>query len=335
MDPEAELAGLVKQRGDGKRPNEAYGKTAKIVVVAALVILGAFVALMAVWKFPLRDWKLNLVAAGAFCVGVYMMSAGVLRVIDPSIPMTFTRTARERVWTGRGNMIVEEQYQETKRVHPVFAAGYAIVGLLICGVPFGLLWYGHTQPVREAADKARRDQRDADAKLRKEQHEAAAANTPQGKLKTATTFRDAIAALKPEMKDAKDKISDAAGMLGSWASEHLKWSEVGVATNETSIAAVQRDADPERGKLMCASGEVAKLSKDTFSGTVTYSAYVGAVKTADGILSVIAVGSVDDLPVHTRFCGAVIGNFENIATPGAEKRTVSIVGMFDIPANKH
>jgi hypothetical protein len=149
------------------------------------------------------------------------------------------------------------------------------------------------------------------------------------------TYAQAFAFARPTMADAVEKDSGGAVLFAAWASKHMQWSDVGVATDETTFALTQKDSDETRGKRLCTTGSVVEIHVDKIEG-------LG--KLSEGLLSnygghlfrFLAAGSTGTLVEQSqaRFCGAVIGNYEYSNSAGGTGHAVSLVGMFDLPENK-
>jgi hypothetical protein len=125
--------------------------------------------------------------------------------------------------------------------------------------------------------------------------------------------------------DARDKPSPEANKLARWLDAHGKWSELAVATNETSLALVEKDPMHEAGKRLCATGTLARIEKIEVDGTSVFSA---SLTTKDGdALEVYAVGSSGDLVKRSpaRFCGVITGRLHDASFA---------VGKFELPAEK-
>lgn len=79
------------------------------------------------------------------------------------------------------------------------------------------------------------------------------------KINKLSTLEGALAFTTPKMSDTFNKTDEGTALLALWSIKGLHWSDVGVAKNETSFAAVMKDPDEARGKRMCASGAIIQI----------------------------------------------------------------------------
>lgn len=163
----------------------------------------------------------------------------------------------------------------------------------------------------------------------------AAANEGQeflARLHRAATLDEALRLALPLMDDTLNKESDGAVMLALWASDHMKWADVAVAKNETSIAKILKDSDANRGKRMCLSGSIIQIAKQR--GTDLYSGLLNGFYGA-GIVRFFVAGDTGDLveDSETRLCGVATGRYVYSNSGGGTTHAVSLVGMFDLPKN--
>lgn len=153
-------------------------------------------------------------------------------------------------------------------------------------------------------------------------------------LMAKASLAEAIEAVKGDMTDTDDEPSRGAVFLALWATKHLAWSDVAVAQNETSFALVRKDSDAARGKRMCVRGQLIQIRKET----------VGAATLFDGLMLInysdivkfVVVGSTGDLVQQSRarLCGVVTGTYDYANSGGGKGHAISVVGMFDLPANR-
>ena len=104
----------------------------------------------------------------------------------------------------------------------------------------------------------------------------------------------------------------------------LTWAEVDGAA-ETSIGHVQKDAEAERGKRMCAEGVIEKIERKDLDRRKVF---IGRLRQADGdVIAFTALGTTGDLikRAPAKFCGAVTG---------IDGDAVLLVGLFDLPENR-
>jgi len=158
-------------------------------------------------------------------------------------------------------------------------------------------------------------------------------DTPVKRLVNVSTLAAALQITLPLMEDTINKQSDGTIALSIWSTQHLKWSDVGVPRNETSIRLILKDSDAARGKRMCLPGMVVQIHKERgierlYTGI--FGAYYG-----QGFISYAAVGDTGELVDQSpaRFCGIVTGRYTYGNAAGGTTHAVSMVGMFDLPGN--
>ncbi len=163
---------------------------------------------------------------------------------------------------------------------------------------------------------------------------ADAAPSKIDRLLAKTTLGDAIELVKPNMTDTDDETSAGGVLLGLWAAKHMKWSDVGVAKNETSAALVRKDSDASRGKRMCVRGQIIQIRKDKAGDATLFSGLM--LSGYSEITSFIAAGSTGALVQHSgaRLCGVVTGTYDYSNSNGGKGHAIAIVGMFDLPENR-
>ncbi len=157
---------------------------------------------------------------------------------------------------------------------------------------------------------------------------------PVAEIQAKLTLADAVAYARPVMVDRFNASSPGTLLLTVWALKMMTWEDVAVAVDETSHALVQKDADAERGKRLCARGTIIQIEaqKDAM-GTF----YSGLLMSGSGKLyNYHAVGSSGDLVAHSpaRLCGVVTGLYAYSNSGGGTGHAVDMVGMFDLPANR-
>lgn len=146
----------------------------------------------------------------------------------------------------------------------------------------------------------------------------------EARIMKADSFVDAFALAKPAMTDSAEAFSPGAKLFTTYAVGKLRWEDVDVAA-ETTFGHVIKDADVERGKRMCADGELVAIQRRDLGPRKIY---VGSLRVSDtDTIAFVAVGTTGELirGSKARFCGAVTGT----AGPA-----VSMVGMFDLPENR-
>ena len=157
--------------------------------------------------------------------------------------------------------------------------------------------------------------------------------TPLDRVMVAPSMRAAFLIAQPYMTDEPNKVSDGTQLLAAWAAANMRWSDVLVATDETSPALAKKDTDEARGKRMCFSGTIIQIAKSA-PGVQLYEGLFNMY--AGGILAFMAAGSSGSLVERSesRLCGVVTGLYDYANSGGGISHAVQIVGMFDLPQNK-
>jgi hypothetical protein len=142
------------------------------------------------------------------------------------------------------------------------------------------------------------------------------------KPREPASLAEAIAIAKPTMTDGTEELF--AKPLVDYAARHMLWADVDVPA-ETTIPLVLKDPDPERGKRLCASGTITRIERRDLDGRKLY---VGSLATADDAVAFVVVGATGDLVKRSsgKLCGVVTGRNGD---------AVTVVGMFDLPENRH
>ena len=138
---------------------------------------------------------------------------------------------------------------------------------------------------------------------------------------------------RPAFSDETDKVSDGAILLSIWMNDHKNWKELN-ALPTTKFKLVQKDAESERGKILCMRGSLVEINVDRSGG---FPAYLGGVFSYSGdVVRFVAVGSTGELVANSnaKICGVVIGTFSYSNSAGGVTHAVQIVGMFDLKENK-
>jgi hypothetical protein len=148
-----------------------------------------------------------------------------------------------------------------------------------------------------------------------------------------STMADALVVASPLMEDKFDESSPGTLLFAAWAAQHLRWQDVDVPKNETSIAKVQKDVDAERMKRLCFTGRVVQIQVTRASyGAV----YAGLLESYSGNLAhFYAVQSTGDLVAdhQGRLCGVVTGRYDYKNSGGGSSHAIDMVGMFNLPEN--
>lgn len=139
------------------------------------------------------------------------------------------------------------------------------------------------------------------------------------------------------MVDSDDEMDGGTALLGVWASRSMEWSDVAVATAETSYALVQKDSATERGKRLCVSGMIVEIHVDRVKNQPDQPAtYNGNLMSDGNVVSFVAVGDTGTLVAQSfaRLCGVVTGAHHYSNSAGGRTHAVWMVGMFDLPSNR-
>ncbi|MBA2543160.1 MAG: hypothetical protein H0V17_26195 [Deltaproteobacteria bacterium] len=150
------------------------------------------------------------------------------------------------------------------------------------------------------------------------------AETPATRVANAKTFAQAIDLARPAFTDTTDELGDGAKLLANYAAKKLRWAEVQLPA-ETTLARVEKDPQLERGKRLCATGEIVRIARRDLGDRKLY---VGRLRTAEhDDVAFVAAGTTGDLVKRSTgtLCGAVLGMSGD---------AVSILGMFDLDENR-
>jgi len=150
-----------------------------------------------------------------------------------------------------------------------------------------------------------------------------------------TTFEGAIRVAKPRMTDTVENPSRGASVLMGWAlANQLRWADVAPKQDETSIALVQKDSARERGKRLCAPGQIIEIHVQR--GDLGVFANGLLLSEAGNLVHFLAARDTGELVAESpaRFCGVVTGTLDYRNSVGGVGHAVQMVGMFDLPANR-
>jgi hypothetical protein len=147
---------------------------------------------------------------------------------------------------------------------------------------------------------------------------------PANDITSTPTLDAAIAFAKPDLSDNRHTPSPGAKLLAKWGALKMRFVDVAVATNETTMQLAVADPMKAVGKRLCAAGTIARFDKATVDGTDLVTARVTVARDA---LEVYAVGPVGALAVNkaARFCGVVTGRLDVAGKP-----STFAVGMFEV-----
>lgn len=148
------------------------------------------------------------------------------------------------------------------------------------------------------------------------------------RIQEIDTIGEAIDFARPMMGGNEDEVSKGTLLMEMWANGRMKWSDVALAQDETTIGEVKKDPDSAHGKRLCVTGvvhgiEVAK----SWAGRP----WLGMMEANPVPVHFVAVGSSGKIVdgSQARVCGVVTGMVQ-VAT----LRAVQVVGLFDLPENR-
>lgn len=153
-------------------------------------------------------------------------------------------------------------------------------------------------------------------------------------LMAEPTFARAVQRTRPLMADRTNTASEGATLLALWALAHPPtWADVAPARDETSVGMVRKDSDGERGKRLCAPGQILKIKVERLrDGSVASGSLLTDGETLVHFFALRDTGAlVEDS--RARFCGVVTGNFTFSNEQGTADG-IQVVGMFDLPTNR-
>lgn len=160
------------------------------------------------------------------------------------------------------------------------------------------------------------------------------APTPYEKVVRAPDLPTAWRIAAPHMEDQPNEAGTGTLLLIAWSENKLTWKDSYIATNETTFGKVMKDADEERGKKMCVSGQLIQIS---VAKTDIGKFHAGLLMTDAGdIFNFYGLKSSGALVAQSRarFCGIVTGRYDYSNSGGGVSHAVKIVGMFDLPENR-
>lgn len=156
---------------------------------------------------------------------------------------------------------------------------------------------------------------------------------PEPKISFAN-LDDAIAKLGPHFGDMHGTdIDSATAVLALWGADNMRWEEI-QALPGAKYGMIMKDPASQRGKRLCAAGEIIEIAVDS---SVPQKIYLGGLYDEAGHLyRFIAVGSTGELVARSRgkICGVVTGQQHYQNSMGGVAHAAHIVGMFDLPENK-
>jgi hypothetical protein len=149
----------------------------------------------------------------------------------------------------------------------------------------------------------------------------------------ASKLVEAVEQAKPDMSDEQNNISKGAVEIGAWAMSSLKWSEL---TNlpKTRPLLVLKDSESERGKLICAAGQIIEIKAEQAGPGKIFEGELGDPQD-EAIYRFVAVKSTGELVEGSQavFCGITIGRFDYSNSMNGVTHAIQLVGMFKLPEN--
>lgn len=154
------------------------------------------------------------------------------------------------------------------------------------------------------------------------------------KIQKLGSFSQALVFAKPKMEDTYAKIDAGTALFALWSIKKLRWSDISVSKNETTVASVLKDSEAARGKRMCFSGTIIEIAVEKTEEGKVFNGLI--VDPQMDLYRFNAVGSTGDLVAksNARFCGIVTSKFDYPNSAGGTGHAIKIVGMFDLPENK-
>ena len=155
----------------------------------------------------------------------------------------------------------------------------------------------------------------------------------------------------PMMDDEYNKDSRGTVGVAIWSALNMRWKDIDLPKDETSFQLVRKDVDSERGKAMCIKGRVVSAERGFVVSTLgvfgivqievihaddmDVSIELAATSRMD-IYRTFAIGSTGRLVQNSsmRFCGIVTGKYDYSNSNGGTGHAVTLVGMYDLPANR-
>lgn len=152
---------------------------------------------------------------------------------------------------------------------------------------------------------------------------------------SSTTLADAVSIVREDVEQQGiGTHSLGSKRLAFWAAAGLKWDDVNVAKNETTLRLIIKDPEASAGKRLCVKGGIIEIHKRKIEDRQIF---WGLLRTYnDEIVSFWAIGDTGELVQGrtARFCGVAAGKFLYESREKRENDAIEIVGLFDLAANK-
>lgn len=194
--------------------------------------------------------------------------------------------------------------------------------------------YTNTREIRQAREDGRREGETLAKATLSGDPKPVSTDAPVQRVQSAPTLKAAVAAASPYFEDRPNESGYGTELLLAWAARSMTWADVGVAADETTFARVLKDPEEERGKRLCASGEIIEIAAEKSELGKTYAGLL--MSDAWDLFRFHAVRSSGTLVAKSRarFCGVVTGRFDYANSAGGVGHAVKLVGMFDLPENR-
>lgn len=153
--------------------------------------------------------------------------------------------------------------------------------------------------------------------------------TAEERMLSTASFADAVSLARPLMGEGQDEHSAGTLLMAIWAAERMKWTDIFVKKNETSVAHVMKDPEAEYGKRVCARGRIIEIRKmpdaDLFQGLLM----------GNNVVHFFAAGSTGALVAgkSANYCAVITGLFHYSNSGGGTTHAVDTVGMFELKEN--
>ncbi|MBA2540914.1 MAG: hypothetical protein H0V17_14840 [Deltaproteobacteria bacterium] len=317
-------------------------RSAVVMVVAGAILLGVL-AVVGLHYWPSLSVKGTVFKAVVLGLGLYgalLSTVMIRRIADPSLPVPILAWIVAVVWFIFGAIAVANRRHKDRELHGFdprenksetsssfgkqgTGRGWAIfltlVGLAMYATGLGLAW--HTSRILEAPIETKPTVANGSAQP-SDPKSVTPALPPD--IVDQRNLAAAIAVAKPKLTDTRDAPSEGTKLLLRWAAARMRWADVAVAKNETSLEQVEKDPMPQVGKRLCIVGPLAKIEKQTVDGIEIHVARI-AIANGDAI-EIYAIGSTGTLVKRkpAKFCGVVTGRYDAGGPPAT-----FAVGMFD------
>lgn len=206
------------------------------------------------------------------------------------------------------------------------------IGLLLFGI--GVIWFMAAHSDDQSSAPARHEQAGAAAPAPPESSTDTVSPDANPKTLRNLSLSEAIDAARPEMTDTVDDTSSGTAAFALWASAApMKWDEL-MGLPRTKAPLVFKDPDEQRGKLLCASGEIVEITAEHSAVGKIYLGGLADMATGT-IYRFAAVGSTGDLVQGSAgaFCGVVTGRIDYSNSGGGTTHAIQLVGMFKLSQN--